>query len=657
MKVKRKKWIRLRVYAVACTILLGLGAVLARAFQLQVIEGPRLRQIAANGIQGEVKLPPSRGSIYDRDGHELAVSVDVKSIYADPLYTRDRGKAARELGRVLNEPEKNILELLESKGRFVWIKRKVPSHTAQLAASLDIDGIGVISETKRFFPGKEVGAHLIGFVGSDGQGLEGIERKYDDYLKGPRETIMQMRDARRRTFAVSRPDTTGRKCHDIYLTVDEGIQYKAQAALRAAVERFKAKGGTCVVMNPQSGEILAMAVVPEYNPNSFRRHGPAEWRNRAVTDVFEPGSTIKPFILAAALNEGVVTPATPFYCEQGSYRVGGNTVHDTHEHETLTASEVVIHSSNIGAIKLGRTLGHRAVVRYLKKFGFGADTGSGILGERKGYVRDADTNRAIEQATLCFGQGMTATTLQLAVATASLANGGVLMKPYVVARIVDEDGRVVLENRPRVVRRVISPSVAGTVSAIMEGVVSAEGTAPQAAIEGYRVAGKTGTSQKVDPETRAYSKSKYVAAFVGFAPLHSPRLLIAVAIDEPKGSYYGGVVAAPAFKELGSWALAHLRISPETRSAVFKKRQAPAWDSETRAKIQSIASELRKQNIAAGAMPDFSGMGLREVLTRTRQLDVLVEVEGSGFAVSQEPFPGTPIEKGITVKVRFESPA
>ncbi|HDR14581.1 MAG TPA: hypothetical protein ENN79_03665, partial [Desulfobacteraceae bacterium] len=223
MKVSRKKWIRIRVYAVVCSMLIGFGAVLARAFHLQIIEGPRLRQIAANGIEGVVQLPPSRGSIYDRDGHELAVSVDVKSIYADPLYIQDVDETARELGRTLEEPETDIRKALEGGGRFVWIKRKLPAHTAELVAALNLNGIGVISETKRFFPGKEMGAHLIGFAGSDGQGLEGLERKYDRYLRGPRETLLQMRDARRRIFAVSRPDNTGRKRHDIYLTIDEGI--------------------------------------------------------------------------------------------------------------------------------------------------------------------------------------------------------------------------------------------------------------------------------------------------------------------------------------------------------------------------------------------------------------------------------------------------
>lgn len=657
MNVSRKKWIRIRVYVVACVMLTGFSVVLARAFQLQIIEGPRLRQIAANGIEGVVQLPPSRGSIYDRDGHELAVSVDVKSIYADPLYIQDRDKTARQLSRTLEEPEKEMRKLLERGGRFVWIKRKLPAYTAGLVEALNLEGIGIISETKRFFPGKEVGAHLIGFVGSDGKGLEGLEKKYDDYLRGPRETLLQMRDARRRTFAVSRPDTTGRKRHDLYLTIDDGIQYKAQTALRAAVEASKAKAGTCVVLNPRSGEVLAMATVPEYNPNSFGRHSPSEWRNRVVTDVFEPGSTIKPFIFAAALNEGVVTSSTPFYCERGSYKVGRHIVHDTHDYETLTAAEVVIRSSNIGAIKLGRTLGHQSVVQYLQKFGFGASTGIGILGERNGFVRGADTNRAIEQATLCFGQGMTATLLQIAVGMSALANGGTLMKPYVVARIVDEDGNVVFENRPRVVRRVVSQPVARNVSAVLEGVVSSEGTAPQAAIEGYRVAGKTGTSQKVDPATKMYSKRKYMSTFVGFTPVDTPKLLIAVAIDEPKGSYYGGVVSAPVFKEVGSWALAYLRISPGVHEEASIGRPEPVWNQETLAKIQSIASALREQNITAGAMPDFSGMGLREVFTRTRQLGVLVEVEGSGFAVSQEPSPGTPIEKGMTVKIQFESPA
>ena len=521
---------------------------------------------------------------------------------------------------------------------------------------MKLDGVGVVPDTRRFFPGREIGAHLIGFVGDEEQGLEGLERRYDDYLRGPQETLLQMRDARRRAFAVSRPDGSGRKRHNLFLTIDRGIQYKAQTALRAAVAAYRAAAGTCVVLDPQTGEILAMATVPEYNPNSFRRHSPAEWRNRAVTDLFEPGSTIKALVLAAALNEGVVTPSTPFFCERGSYRIGGNTVRDTKEHETLTAAQVVIHSSNIGAIKLGRTLGHRAVVRYLEDFGFGSRTGVDLLGERNGYVRDAGSTREIEHATLSFGQGMSATILQSAVAMAALANGGVMMKPYVVSRIVDEDGKVVLENKPQAVRQVVSPAVAKTVSSILEGVVSSEGTAPQAAIKGYRVAGKTGTSQKVDPETRRYSRSKYVASFVGFTPVDRPRLVIAIAIDEPRGSYYGGTVTGPVFREVGEWSMAHLRVAPEVREAALEKPPVPVWNSEAAARVKSIAADLRMENLAAGAMPDFTGMGLREVFTRTRELGILVEMEGSGFVASQDPPAGTEMEKGETVLVRFQPP-
>ncbi len=656
MKVSSKKWIRFRAYTVAGLMLLGFCLVLGRAFQLQVIEGPRLRQMAMSGIEGTVKLPPARGSIYARDGKELAVSVDVRSIYADPSMIENVEKTALELSRALELPVESVRGRLAAAGRFVWIKRKVPNHVSDRALDLNLAGIGVIPDTRRFFPGREIGAHLIGFVGDEEQGLEGLERKYDEYLRGPQETLFQLRDARRRAFAVSRPDDSGRKRHDLFLTIDKGIQYKAQTALRAAVASSKAEAGTCVVLDPQTGEILAMATVPEYNPNAFRRHAPSEWRNRVVTDIFEPGSTIKPFILAAALNEGVVTPSTPFYCEQGSYRIGRNTVRDTREHETLTAAQVVIHSSNIGAIKLGRTLGHKAVVRYLQDFGFGARTGVGLLGERRGYVRDASSTREIEHATLCFGQGMSATILQSAVAMAALANGGLLLKPYVVDRIVDEDGKVVLQNKPRVVRRVVSPAVARTVSSILEGVVTMDGTAPQAAIDGYRVAGKTGTSQKVDPETMKYSRSKYVAAFVGFAPVDRPRLVIAVAIDEPKGSYYGGVVAGPMFRELGGWALSHLRVAPDVRPAGLDLLPVKAWNPETSAEVQNIAAQLRMESVTAGAVPDFSGMGIREVFTRSREIGIHVEVEGSGFAVSQEPSPGAEIEKGTVIKVRFESP-
>ncbi|MBW1781202.1 MAG: transpeptidase family protein [Deltaproteobacteria bacterium] len=660
MKVKEKKWIRLRIYVVALFFLLGFGTIFGRAYQLQVIERDYLKGTAENGIVGTTKLPPERGTIYDREGNELALSVQVGSVFAHPKQIKNKTQAARQLSRVLPEKETEILKRLRRNRSFVWIKRKIPPSLTQQVASLKIDGVGVTADVRRYYPGREIAAHLIGFAGSDNQGLEGLEKKYDAPLTGPEHRLIRMRDALGRAFAINKPVPSGRGMYHLILTIDKDIQYKAQQALKAAVTKRRAKAGHCLVVDPNTGEILAMAVVPEFNPNLFSKYRPEYWRNRVITDCFEPGSTMKAFLLAASLEESVVTPLTEFYCEEGKYRVGGRVVHDTHKYGKMSVSDIVVHSSNIGAIKIGQKLGYARFCDYLKRFGFSQKTGIDLLGEREGFIRDPKRARKIDQATLFFGQGMTATSLQLAMAMAAIANGGKLMRPFVVKKIVDESGRVVEETRPKVVRRVISGRTAKKVTAILEGVVSSEGTAVKAAIYGFQVAGKTGTSQKVDPKTKRYSKSKYIASFVGFAPSDRPSLLISVLIDEPKGAVYGGLVAGPVFREVGSWTLNHLRVNPQPDLVAMAEANpekvstdAPEDDSE-----RSVSPEVNRiaDQLQEGLLPDFKGMGMREVLKRGRSLGLKVCLEGSGLAVNQKPAAGSPLHAIQTVKVSFNPP-
>jgi cell division protein FtsI (penicillin-binding protein 3) len=660
MKVKEKKWIRFRIYVVTTFFLLGFGTILARAYQLQVIERDYLRGIAENGIIGTIKLPPERGTIYDREGNELALSVHVGSVFAHPKQIKEKNKTARQLSRILGEKKNKILKLLRRDRSFVWIKRRISPTLTQQVSGLKIDGIGVTTETRRYYPGREIAAHLIGFSGADNQGLEGLEKRYDDSLKGPEHRLIRMRDALGRSFSINRTDPSGRGMHHLVLTIDKEIQYKAQQALKIAVKKTRAKGGHCIVVNPETGEILAMAVVPEFNPNAFSKYRPDQWRNRIVTDCFEPGSTIKALLLAASLEESVVTPDSQFHCEEGEYKVGGRVVHDTHKYGKLSVSDIIVYSSNIGAIKIGQKLGYEKFSDYLKKFGFTRKTGVGLLGERKGFVREAEKARKIDRATLFFGQGMTATSLQLTMAFAAIANGGKLMRPYVVKKIVDESGGMVEETRPKVVRRVISTRTAKRVAKILEGVVSSEGTAPKAAIRGFRVAGKTGTSQKVDPKTKRYSKSKYIAIFVGFAPVERPKLVILALIDEPKGVVYGGLVAGPVFRDVGSWSLNHLKVNPQPDLLTVAEAKAKALVSDTSGdsgnstkseEVNKIAGELKQ-----GLLPDFRGMGMREVLKRGRALGLNVSLKGSGLAVKQQPEAGSPLKTVNSVSVSFNSP-
>jgi cell division protein FtsI (penicillin-binding protein 3) len=660
MKLKEKKWIRFRIHLVSVFFIGGLIAIFVRVYQLQVLQQEYLCGIAKNGIIGTTKLPPKRGVIYDREGHELAISVQVGSVFAHPKQIKDKTRTARELSKILGEKQRLILKRLKSDRSFVWIKRRIPQALAEQVKTLNLRGLGVTTETRRYYPGRETAAHVIGFAGTDNQGLEGLEKGYDAQLRGPEEKLAFMRDALGRPFAVTRPVVSDKTIHSLYLTIDKDIQYKAQQSLREAVKKAKAKGGHCVVVDPDTGEILAMAVVPEFNPNVFFHHKPYEWRNRAVTDCFEPGSTIKAFLVSAALEESVVSPLTQFYCEQGEFKVGGRVVHDTHKYGDLSVSDIVIYSSNIGAIKLGQKVGYRKFTEYLKNFGFGKKAEIDLMGERGGFIRDAKKAREIDQATLFFGQGMTSTSLQLTMAMAAIANGGKLMRPYVVSKIVDEFGNTTRENGPKVVRRAISAQTARKVTTILEGVTTEEGTAEKAAIEGYRVAGKTGTSQKVDPQTKGYSKSKYVASFVGFVPSENPRLVILVMIDEPKGHIYGGLVAGPVFKEVGEWALNHLRISPHPSlltNIQVQSAQASAQPEKTIGThvLPETASKL-PEPIAVGQLPDFSGLGMREVLKRSRALGLKVCLEGSGLAIKQEPNPGTPLETVQSVTVNFRPP-
>jgi len=653
MKVREKKWIRFRIYLVATVFLTGLGIILGRAYQLQVLEKDRLGAIARQGYIGTIKLPPKRGIIYDRKGDELAVSVEVGSVYAHPNRIKEKAKTARQLSRSLGERRSKIFGLLKKKRSFVWIKRKIPPNLARRIKKLDLVGVGVTAETRRYYPNKEIAAHLIGFVGSENQGLEGLEKHYDRLLKGPQNSLIQMRDALARPFSIRRPAFSGHGMHDLILTIDKDIQYQAEQALKSAVKKTKARAGQCLVMNPKTGEILAMAVVPEFNPNIFSKFKADQWRNRAITDCFEPGSTVKAFLLASGLEESVVAPTTKFDCENGEYRVGNHVIHDTHKYGVLSVSDIVVYSSNIGAVKIGKELGYSRFYKYLKKFGFGSKTGVDLLGERKGFVRLPDKARPFDRITPFFGQGMTVTSLQMATAMAAIANGGKLMRPYVVKSIVDESGNVMEKGRPKVVRRVISSKTARKLTRILEGVVRDKGTGVKAAIRGFCVAGKTGTAQKVDPVTKKYSNRKYVAVFFGFVPADQPRLVILVVIDEPKGVSYGGVVAAPVFRQVGLWTLNYLRINPNVQ--LVDKGMDEKEDGNEISGTDRVSQKHLK--IELGFLPDFAGLGMREVIKKGRSLGLKVFLEGTGLAFKQDPGPGVPLKDVHKVRVCFRPPA
>ncbi|MDY6972542.1 MAG: penicillin-binding transpeptidase domain-containing protein [Thermodesulfobacteriota bacterium] len=652
MKIKEKKWIRFRIYAVAAFFLLGLGTVWARAYQLQVLEREYLKPIADDHINRTTTLPSKRGTIYDRGGHELALSVETGSLYAHPNRIEDKADTAMRLSLVLGERQDKVLNLLKSPRSFIWIVRRIPQEQAKQVKTLGLNGVGVVTETRRYYPGREIASHLMGFVGLDNQGLEGLEARHDRLLKGPEYRLTHMSDALSRPFAISSPIPSGRGMHNLILTIDKDIQYKAQQVLKSVVYKTRARAGHCLVVVPETGEILAMAVVPEFNPNIFSKYKPHQWRNRTITDCFEPGSTIKAFLLAACLEESVAAPQTNFDCEQGEYKIGAHVVHDAHEFGVMSVSDIIARSSNIGAIKIGQELGYEKFCEYLRNFGFGSKTGVELLGERKGFIRSVKDAKPLDQCALFFGQGLTTTSLQLTMAMAVIANGGKLMRPYVVKAVVDDSGDVIEETHPKIVRRILSNETARKAARILENVVSDKGTGAQAAINGFRVAGKTGTAQKVDPTTKKYSGKKYVATFVGFVPVRQPRFVILAVVDEPQTTPYGGVVAAPVFSEVGEWSLNYFRVNPQLR-VVTKGMDAQA-DAEKRP--YADLEEEKPSKVMAGFLPDFRGLGMREVLRKGRSLGLKVLPEGTGLAIKQMPGPGAPLQSVSKVEVMFRPP-
>ena len=555
------KYFRLRVSLIGAVFMAGLMLILGRAAYLQILCGPALAQKASGQYAKTIHTVGKRGTIYDTQKRELAVSVESLSLAANPLQIADPRQTARTLAPIVKMKARALARKLEAKRHFTWIKRQITPRQAQAVRTLEIDGIVLIPEHSRYYPNRGLGAQLVGFTGIDGIGLEGLEYQFNAELMGRKQIFTVFKDAFGRGFET--PDDVVRRDsgNNVILTIDRTIQHVAERSLKQAVDTHKAKSGIAVVMAPRTGDVLAMAHYPFFNPNNFKQYRRETRRNRAVTDAFEPGSTMKLFSVAAALESGCCTPHTIFYCENGRYRIGTNTIHDTEKHGWLSLQRIVKFSSNIGAVKIGETIGPAALHRTLTRFGFGRDTALPFPGETGGSLAAAKRWTRFDMAAASFGQGISVSALQLTTAVAAIANDGMLMKPRVVRAITDPRGRVVREFKPRSVSRVVSPQTAAQVTRMMALVVGDGGTGTQAALEGYTAGGKTGTAQKIGP-SGTYAENRYVSSFVGFAPLEDPRLAILVILDEPRDGYYGGVVAAPVFRQIAQEVLGYLNVRP-----------------------------------------------------------------------------------------------
>lgn len=547
---------------VGVVFMLGFVVVLYRLFDLQVLQAAELTQRAERQQRKTATVEGPRGAIYDRMGKVLALNVDVPSVFGVPSSLENPSELARDLARLLPVRVTEIERKLRQDRNFVWIARKLDPERGRRLEEAHLNGIGLVMEGRRFYPKGPLLSHVLGFTGLDGEGLEGIERRYEGYLHGEKQVAVLQRDALGRTvFPQGLTEQAPAPGRSVTLTIDEVIQYIAETALEEAVTASRAKGGMIVAMDPRTGAILAMAVNPKFDPNVIRALTPDRWRNRVLTDAYEPGSTLKIFIAAAALEERVMEPDTLLFAENGQMAVANTLIHDHEKAGWLTFAQVIQRSSNIGAVKTALTLGDQRTYRYLKAFGFGERTEVDLPGETAGLLKDPGEWGKRSLASLAIGQEIGVTPLQIVTAASAVANGGWLMKPYVVSEIRDANGHAVAQFGPQVRRRPISVDTARVLNEILEGVIT-KGTGAKAAVPGFRVAGKTGTAQKIDPKTGAYSATLSVASFVGYLPADQPRLTILVVIDEPHGEAWGGVVAAPVFRKVAEQALPYLGVSP-----------------------------------------------------------------------------------------------
>ncbi len=661
-----KKNHRLMLLLVAAGI--WLCVIAGRLFELQVRKHEDYRARAEEQQQDFVVLSPPRGTIYDARGRQLAVSVDASSAAAHPAKIKDPAAAAIALSRVTDASAEELTEELASGKKFVWIERKLDPNRADAVRELDLEGVFFLRESKRYYPLSRLAAQILGYVGTDHSGLAGLEFLYDAVVTSEPGRRTVVRDARRGTVLNPSLDEAATPGQDLHLSLDAAIQHLVERELAAAVASSSARRGMIVVMDPDTGGILAMASHPSFDPNDFVSYPRDHWRNHVVEDAFEPGSTFKMLTLTAALEAGMVDPLETIDCEMGGITLKGVRIDDHAPFGHLTTPQIIAKSSNVGAIKLGFAAGRERLFHTIREFGFGRPTGIDLPSESSGIVRHLEHWSDLSPAYISFGQGISVTALQLANAFATIANGGRLMKPYIVESIGEAARR-----EAQIAGWPIAPSTVHQVRGMLEGVVL-EGTAKAAMIEGYRAAGKTGTAQKV--VGRGYAVGKYIASFVGFAPVKHPALVAAVILDEPWPKYHGGEVAAPVFSRLAGQILLYLGVPadsrytprptlPDTRTAtLFAGGDSTAGgDSAEHAAGQpstplpgSGHGVVPAATVPADAMPDFAGLSARQAIALSADLGLRLALRGHGAVKRQSLPPGTPLENAGTVEVWLATP-
>jgi cell division protein FtsI (penicillin-binding protein 3) len=678
--------VHVRLLILAGVALFWMAAVFGRVGYLQLYRHSDYLNRAMRQQRRTIEITPRRGVIFDRNMRPQAISVPVQSAFAVPTEVKDTALAARLLAGVLDMSAQEVREKLESGATFVWLKRKLTAPKSEAVQSLNLKGVYLQEENQRFYPKRDMASHVLGFVDVDEKGLGGIEHEYDDLIRGKPEKIVVMADARQRWFdggEVQRDRGT-----NVVLTIDEKIQYVAERELAAVIAKFHAPAGSVIVQDPNSGAILAMANWPKFNPNAAFETGNESRRNRAISEIYEPGSTFKLVTLAAAFDQGLIRADEVFDCENGAVTVAGHLIHDHKKYGLLTVADVLANSSDVGAIKIALRLGSAKFYDYIRAFGFGTPTGVDLPGESRGLLRRLEHWGSYSIASVSMGQEVGVTPLQMITAVSAVANGGFLYRPHVVQEMRRGAELVPLDGPSGIVepKRIVRPETAAIMRRLMEGVII-HGTGKAARLDGWTAAGKTGTAQKIDPDTGRYSRTAVIASFTGFAPINNPAVTILVSIDSPAGyPHDGATVSAPVFKRIAEQILPYLDVPRDVpvngqlvQAAYRKKAQqdddtslddlTPVdFSAQPEAEEQTNDDKeapLKLPEVVMSAdedgdieVPDFRGKTMREVTEACMGLGLNPVLVGTRLATQQVPAAGTKVKRGAKVTVQFvDAPA
>src|SRR6266853_269300 len=665
-----------RILFVAIALVLWMLAIGARLVQLQIHQHDNLASRARNQQLSSIETAPARGQVLDRQGRELARSLDTESFYSDPSEVKNIDETVRKIASVTGLDRADLIKRFndakDANKKFIWIVRRLEMERANKLDALEIEGVYSRKEPKRYYPNDTLAAHVLGFVNADELGLGGVEQSYNEKIRGEAGKVYLEVDRDRHAFESY--EVQPHPGQTVVLTIDQLIQYRTEQALQAAVERSHAKSGSAIVMDPRTGEILALANAPSFDPNQPQKDSAEARVNGALQNIYEPGSTFKIVAYSAAIEKGLVRPEDKIDCQMGQITVAGRLIHDHHPFGVLTIADALAQSSNVGAIKLGLLVGNESMYDYMKRLGFGSRTGIDLAGESAGQLRALSRWQPSSIGSLAMGQEIGVTPLQMATAYSVLANDGMLVKPHLLRELRSPNGAIVFQAKPES-RRALKPETTQALRNMLEG-VTLRGTARKAQLDGYTAAGKTGTAQKIDPKTHAYSTTKYIGSFVGFAPVKNPAVVIIVVIDEPQGSYHGGDIAAPVFREIAEQILPDLSVSPdielksapqsiaqttrpspqlqkeeqqqtEARAATLPQVAARSFSGQTKEVVFAVATKR------AALLPDLRGQSVRDALRTCQQLGLRLEARGEGHAMRQTPGPGAEVDPGLIVHVDF----